>query len=109
MESAEKESINGKKPYTKLKKEQGVRLLLFHCISARLCVTRHAQIVRIIAVENDSLPVFEHGDLRRKLIDEIALVSVHRACTEHIESDSEAKCPIAEFKLIFGGKSAIII
>ena len=24
----------------------------------------------------------------------IALVSVHRACTEHIKSDSEAKCPI---------------
>ena len=64
MESAEKESINGKKPYTKLKKEQGVRLLLFHCISARLCVTRHAQIVRIVAVENVDLPVFEHGFLR---------------------------------------------
>ena len=64
MESAEKESINGKKPYTKLKKEQGVRLLLFHCISARLCVTRHTQIVRIVAVENVDLPVFEHGDLR---------------------------------------------
>lgn len=68
--------------------------MLFHCISARLCVTRHAQVVRIVAVENVNLPVFEHGDLRRKLIDEIALVSVHRACTEHIESDSEAKCPI---------------
>ena len=26
----------------------------------------------------------------------IALVSVHRACTEHIESDSEAKCPIVD-------------
>lgn len=64
VESAEKESINGKKPYTKLKKEQGVRLLLFHCISARLCVTRHAQIVRIVAVENVNLPVFEHGFLR---------------------------------------------
>lgn len=83
--------------------------MLFHCISARLCVTRHAQVVRIVAVENVNLPVFEHGFLRRKLIDEIALVSVHRACTEHIESDSEAKCPIAEFKLIFGGKSAIIV
>ena len=64
MGSAEKESINGKKPYTKLKKEQGVRLLLFHCISACLCVTRHAQIVRIVAVENVDLPVFEHGFLR---------------------------------------------
>ena len=83
--------------------------MLFHCISARLCVTRHAQIVRIVAVKNVNLPIFEHGDLRCKLIDEIALVSVHRACTEHIESDSEAKCPIAEFKLIFGGKSAIIV
>ena len=64
VESAEKESINGKKPYTKLKKEQGVRLLLFHCISARLCVTRHAQIVRIVAVKNVNLPIFEHGFLR---------------------------------------------
>ena len=64
MGPAEKESINGKKPYTKLKKEQGVRLLLFHCISAHLCVTRHAQIVRIVAVENVDLPVFERGDLR---------------------------------------------
>lgn len=70
--------------------------MLFHCISARLCVTRHGQIVRIVAVENVDLPIFEHGDLRCKLIDEIALVSVHRACTEHIESDSEAKCPIVD-------------
>ena len=52
MESAEKESINGKKPYTKLKKEQGVS------------VTRHAQIVRIVAVKNVNLPIFEHGFLR---------------------------------------------
>ncbi|WP_418559152.1 hypothetical protein, partial [Hominenteromicrobium sp.] len=26
----------------------------------------------------------------------IALVSVHRACTEHIESDSEAKCVVID-------------
>ena len=48
--------------------------MLFHCISARLCVTRHAQIVRIGAVENVDFPVFEYGDLRRKFIDEIAVV-----------------------------------
>ena len=46
------------------KKAKTVRLLLFHCISARLCVTRHAQIIRIVAVENVNLPVFEHGFLR---------------------------------------------